>query len=149
MYLNICILHTDAYSQHHFINFHFQNSTKLVKMFKKIRSVSKIKKKTDKKVNITPCIEIWPKFFYRIFDQTMWEFFRLLETIFEIFRILILKISQNKTTVLFTSHVTRSNFLANFIFRRGWPPTQRYLQPLAASGIGELKRYLGSAKMKR
>ena len=44
-------------------------------MFKKIRSVSKIKKKTDKKVNITPCIENWPKKFYRIFDPTVWELF--------------------------------------------------------------------------
>ena len=63
LYLNICILHTDVYSQHHFINFNFQKTTKLVKMFKKIRSVSKIKKKTDKKVNITPSIENWPKYF--------------------------------------------------------------------------------------
>ena len=86
LYLNICILHTDVYSQHHFINFHFQKTTKLVKMFKKIRSVSKIKKKTDKKVNITPCIENWPKKFYRIFDPTFGIFFvcsKLFSKLFE------------------------------------------------------------------
>ena len=123
LYLNICILHTDVYSQHHFINFHFQKTTKLVKMFKKIRSVSKIKKKTDKKVNIKPSIENWPKNFYRIFDQTVWEFCnvfsKLFSKIFENFRILMLKISQNETTVLFTLHATRLDFLVHFITGQG------------------------------
>ena len=44
-------------------------------MFKKIRSVSKIKKKTDKKVNITLSIENWPKNFIEFstehFDKTV------------------------------------------------------------------------------
>ena len=41
-------------------NFPHVNTIKyLVKMFKKIRSVSKIKKKSDKKVNITQSIENW------------------------------------------------------------------------------------------
>ena len=81
-------------------------------MFKKIRSVSKIKKKTDKKVTITLGIENWPRKSYR---PDFWDFFRLFQTVFKIVRISISEISQTESTVLFTSHTTLYDFLVHDI----------------------------------
>lgn len=114
LYLNICILHTDVYSQHHFINFHFQKTTKLVKMFKKIRSVSKIKKKSDKKVNITPRSKIGQtseQKFYEIFKGLCGSFLSV-RNCFQNVRMLIMKLSHAATTVLSTSRATCSYFPA-------------------------------------